>query len=71
MKKYIASILIPPLLLYLSGCYSMQKVTKDEFLQESDYPELMVKTNEKKSLLKRAIILFRMIPFTVRVNAYY
>jgi hypothetical protein len=26
----------------------MQKVTKDEFVQASDYPELMVKTNEKE-----------------------
>lgn len=48
MKKYIVSMLVPCLLLQFSGCYSMQKVTKDEFLQESDYPELMVKTNEKK-----------------------
>jgi len=48
MKKYIASILIPPLLLYLSGCYSMQKVTKNEFSPAPDYPELYVKTNEKK-----------------------
>ena len=48
MKKYIISILIPYLLLYLSGCYSMQKVTKDEFVQASDYPELYVKTKEKE-----------------------
>lgn len=41
-------MLVPCLLLQFSGCYSMQKVSKDEFLQESDYPELMVKTNEKE-----------------------
>ena len=48
MKKYIAAILINALLIQFVGCYSMQKVTKDEFLQESDHPELMVKTNEKE-----------------------
>ena len=48
MKKYIASVLIPSLLLYLSGCYSMQRVTKEEFSPAPDYPELMVRTNEKK-----------------------
>jgi len=48
MKKYIASILIPCLLLQFSGCYSMQKVTKDELLQASGYPELYVKTKDKE-----------------------
>ncbi len=48
MKKYIAAILINALLIQFVGCYSMQKVTKDEFVQASDYPELMVKTNEKE-----------------------
>jgi len=48
MKKYIASILIPCLLLQFSGCYSMQRVTKEEFSPAPDYPELMVRTNEKK-----------------------
>jgi len=48
MKKYIASILIPCLLLQFSGCYSMQRVTKEEFSPAPDYPKLMVRTNEKK-----------------------
>lgn len=48
MKKYFISVLIPCMLLHFSGCYSMQKVTKDEFLQASDYPELFVKTKEKE-----------------------
>ena len=52
MKKYIASVLIPSLLLYLSGCYSMQKVTEDEFLQALDYPELYIKTKEKEYSFK-------------------
>jgi hypothetical protein len=52
MKKYIASVLIPSLLLYLSGCYSMQKVTEDEFLQALDYPELYIKTKDKEYSFK-------------------
>jgi len=48
MKKYISAILINALLIQFVGCYSMQKVTKDEFVQASDYPELIVKTNEKE-----------------------
>ncbi len=48
MNKYISAILIDALLLQFAGCYSMQKVTKDEFLQASDYPELYVKTKDKE-----------------------
>jgi hypothetical protein len=48
MKKYIASILIPCVLLQFSGCYSMQKVAKNEFTPEPNYPELILKTEEKK-----------------------
>lgn len=47
MKKYIASILIPSLLLQFSGCYNMQVITKDDFREDSDYLELNVKTNDK------------------------
>jgi hypothetical protein len=52
MKRYIAAVLIPYLLLYLSGCYSMQKVTKDEFLRASNYPKLYVKTEDKEYTFK-------------------
>ena len=48
MKKYFISVLIPYLLLQFTGCYSMQRVTKEEFSPAPDYPELMVRTNEKK-----------------------
>jgi len=46
MKKYITAVLIPCLLLYLSGCYSMKEVTKEEFSPAPDYPELYVKTKD-------------------------
>jgi hypothetical protein len=48
MKKYIISVLIPYLLLQFSGCFNMQTITKDEFLQDSDYFELNVKTIDKE-----------------------
>ena len=48
MKKYFLSILIPNLLLHLTGCYSMQKVTIDEFSQAPDSPELIVRSNNKE-----------------------
>jgi len=48
MKKYIISILIPCLLIYLTGCYSMQEVTKEEFSPAPDYPKLIVNTDKKE-----------------------
>ena len=48
MKKCFISVLIPYMLLHFSGCYSMQEVTKDEFLQASDYPELYIRTKDKE-----------------------
>ena len=48
MKKYFISVLIPYLLFHLSGCYSMKRVTKDEFSPAPDYPELIVRTNYKE-----------------------
>lgn len=59
MKKYITLILIPSLLLYLSGCYSMQKVTKDEFLKASDYPELYVKTKDYEYTFEEGNYIFK------------
>jgi hypothetical protein len=59
MKIYISSILIPCLLLQFSGCYSMQKVTKDEFLQASDYPELFIKTKEKEFKFEQGSYTFQ------------
>lgn len=48
MKKYFITVLIPYLLLQFSGCYSMQKITKDDFSPSPDYPKLIVKTNNKE-----------------------
>ena len=48
MKKYFITVLIPYLLLNFSGCYSIQKITKDDFSPSPDYPELIVKTNNKE-----------------------
>ena len=31
-KKYIVFVLIPGLLIQLSGCYSMQEISKDEMI---------------------------------------
>ena len=48
MKKYFITVLIPYLLLQFSGCYSIQKITKDDFSPSPDYPKLIVKTNNKE-----------------------
>ena len=48
MKKYFITVLIPYLLLQFSGCYSIQKITKDDFSPSPDYPELIVKANNKE-----------------------
>jgi hypothetical protein len=46
MKKYLIAVFIPYLLLQFSGCNSMQKVTKDDFLLTSEYRDLIVKTKD-------------------------
>lgn len=48
MKKYFITVLIPYLLLQFSGCYSIQKITKDDFSPSPDYLKLIVKTNNKE-----------------------
>jgi hypothetical protein len=54
MKKYISAILIPCLLIYLTGCYSMQEVTKAEFSQvHQNYPIFSVKTENKEITFQR------------------
>ena len=51
MKKYFISVLIPYLLLQFSGCYSMLKVTKEEFYLESERPDMIIKTTDQKEIL--------------------
>ena len=48
MKKYLISLLIPSLLIYLTGCYSMQEVTKEEFSQSHDNPAYLLQTEKKE-----------------------
>ena len=58
MKKYFISVFIPYLLLHLSGCYSMQKVTKEEFSAETDYPDLYVKTIDREYTFQKGNYVF-------------
>lgn len=58
MKKYFISVFIPYLLLHLSGCYSMQKITKDEFSPAPEYPELSVKTTDKEYSFQEGNYIF-------------
>jgi hypothetical protein len=54
MEKYFISVSIPYLLLYLSGCYSMQEVTKAEFSQEhQNYPTFLVRTEKNEIIFQR------------------
>ena len=49
MKRQISILLIFSLLFYLTGCYSMQEVTKEEFSsqKECDEAKLIAKDNKK------------------------
>ena len=58
MKRYISAILIPCLLLQLSGCYSSEYIYKDEI--ELYYPEevITIKTIDKKEfVIKKDVAL--------------
>jgi len=50
-KKYIASILIPALLINLCGCYSMREITKDEFTDQIGEGDLIIYTKDSTSYL--------------------
>jgi hypothetical protein len=51
MKKYLISFFIPYLILHLGGCYSMQKVTKDEFFLESENSDMILKISEREEII--------------------
>ena len=86
MKKYITSVLIPFLLLYFSGCYSMQKVTKEELSPAPDYPKLSIITDEREFTFNQGDYSFKndtiygkgkslllkndYLPFEGRISAY-
>ena len=45
-NKYIASVLIPALLIQLYGCYSMQDISKDELAGLKEGDDLIVQTKD-------------------------
>lgn len=51
MKKLIISILIPSLLLSLCSCYSMQEVSKDEFIKQDSKKEILKQDHEQETFL--------------------
>ena len=50
MKRYIAAIFVPCFFLQLSGCYTMQEISRDEFEQRPGQEDLQIKTNGGKIL---------------------
>jgi len=55
MKRYIAAILVPCLLLQLCGCYSFKEVTMDELQKYTGSNEVKLITNEKEIIIKRQL----------------
>lgn len=53
MKRYIAAVLIPCLLLQLFGCYSMREMSIDELKSYTGSDEIVIKTNEKEYFIYR------------------
>ena len=49
MKKLISLVLIISLLSYLTGCYSMKEVTKEDFHTDNERGKLNLTTKEKKT----------------------
>jgi hypothetical protein len=48
MKKLISLALIFSLLSYLTGCYSMREVTKEEFISQEEYDKASLITKDNK-----------------------
>ena len=53
MKRYIAAILIPCLLLQLFGCYSFREVTMDEFQNYNGEDDVKIITEKAEFILSR------------------
>jgi hypothetical protein len=49
MKRYISAILVPCLLLQLSGCYSMQEISTEELINRNGEDDIQVITKENKT----------------------
>lgn len=45
-KKYFVLVLIPLLLIHLSGCYSLREISKDEMLELKEGDDLIVYTKD-------------------------
>jgi hypothetical protein len=53
MKRYIAAILVPCLLLQLCGCYSYRDVTIDEFKMYSGKDDVKIITEKAEFIVNR------------------
>jgi hypothetical protein len=53
MKRYISAVLIPCLLLQLSGCYSFREVTIDEFKEYNGEDDVKIITEQTEFILNR------------------
>lgn len=53
MKRYIATTLIPCLLLQLFGCYSFREVTIDEFKKYEGVDDVKIITEQAEFILNR------------------
>ena len=50
-KNYIASVLIPVLLINLYGCYSMREITKDELKRSNGEGDVIIHKKDSTSYL--------------------
>jgi len=61
MKRYIAAILIPCLLLQLCGCYSQKLITPEELTSETDDEVVILLSNSDKYYLKKNVTLEELV----------
>jgi hypothetical protein len=55
MKRYIAAVLIPCLLLQLCGCYSQREISIEELMKYKDEEITIMKNDSVKYLLKAGV----------------
>ena len=53
MKRYVAAILVPCLLLQLCGCYSFREVTVDEFKKYNGEDDVKIITEQGEFIFNR------------------
>jgi hypothetical protein len=61
MKRYIAAILIPCLLLQLCGCYSQKLITLEELTSETDDEVVILLSNSDKYFLRKNVTLEELV----------